>query len=520
MRDLRTASAVPTTGEVYRRLDSLVRTVETWPQLRFASVRGCEDRAVAARLVQRIVEVVSDDVTRLALLGSDPFDQPELEAGGLRLMRFRRRAVPTLRLFIQCVLQFAAGWGRVTLQLLQVLARRGRGTGPATLLIGATGYENDDTRFARFCRSGPVAPLARAQHLIVQSAQPPGRRSDETISYRMDLLPAVAERMPWPSRLRTFVAHLATPLHLARALVRSPIYVLLAHDFARLPMARHLDRIGALEAIAVTNSAFPAQPLWMHGIQRRQFRLHMIWYSQNFLPKVYVGESEQSDLPAARHIRVDEHWVWTEGFAAYLRGIGQHSTIHAVGPLLWYLPKPRPGADVRAGIRVAVFDITPFAPGTNSAFNAAQNYYSAERMVRFISDTVAACGDVARAMNTTVEVLIKHKRSVTASHDRTYIQFVKDLTRGRPEVVLLPHPTDLYALLADCDASVSVPYTSTAYVAAHLGRPALYYDPFADLVPRHEPNEHVELCAGPDQLRAGLARAIASRGAAAAAAQT
>jgi hypothetical protein len=53
-----------------------------------------------------------------------------------------------------------------------------------------------------------------------------------------------------------------------------------------------------------------------------------------------------------------------------------------------------------------------------------------------------------------------------------------------------------------------VPYTSTAYVSADLRKPALYYDPFAELVPLFEKNEYVHFAAGRDQLRAATLRIL------------
>jgi polysaccharide biosynthesis PFTS motif protein len=248
----------------------------------------------------------------------------------------------------------------------------------------------------------------------------------------------------------------------------------------------------------------------MDGSRNRQFALHMIWYSQNFTPKRYVGEAYGSDLPAARHMRVDEHWVWTVGFGDYLRSLNQHGKIHVVGPILWYLPEPGAPAP-RTSIKIAVFDVTPFAAGNNTAFGAARNYYSADTIRQFILDIVRAGDAVSKAIGFPVEVVLKHKRGVSVSrHDATYIGFLETLEAQRESFSLIDHRTDLYQLLEQCDISVSVPYTSTAYVAAHLGKHAVFYDPFSELVPTHEPNEYVIFCAGFHELQETFARILLS----------
>lgn len=500
-----------TTGTVYRRFDRLVRSVESWPVLQSAEAVGCEPESVRARVVQRIVEICSDDFTILALQGQAPEERREVVLGGVRLSLEERRAVATPRLWFVGIMQFFGAWARVATQLFRTLARiRRRSAAPVTVLIGATVPEGSDERFARFCRSGPIAALADAQRVVIEWRGSRAPSSDGAIAYRPDPLGAIAEALPWTGRLRVVGVHLTAPFLLLGSIVKSPISVLVARDLARIPVVRYLDRRGLIDAMVVTNSAFTAQPLWMNGLCGRRFGLHMIWYSQNFLPKVYVGEQERSDLPAARHMRVDDHWVWTEGFASYLRTVDQRN-IHVVGPILWYLDEAVSPPATVDGLKVAVFDITPFSPGANSAFSAARNYYSARTITQFITDIVAVCDDIATADNTRVSILVKHKRGTSTRHDALYIEYLERLLRDRPNVTLLPHDTDLFALLRDCDISVSVPYTSTAYLGAHLGRPALYYDPFAELVPLHEPNEHVEFCAGPDQLMEALGRVLEGR---------
>ena len=49
--------------------------------------------------------------------------------------------------------------------------------------------------------------------------------------------------------------------------------------------------------------------------------------------------------------------------------------------------------------------------------------------------------------------------------------------------------------------SISVPYTSTSYVAAYLKKPAIFYDPFAELVPKFEKNEFVYFASEYDELK-------------------
>jgi hypothetical protein len=503
-------AAPPTTGRVYRAFDGLVRSTERYLATRCVQAVGCDPTAVRARIAQRMVEIASDSFTRLSVARGTT-DLGRMELSGLRTDPETGRISPTMGLVVRCLLQFGVSWWRFGRTVLGgcLRSRPRRRECAATILLGASGFDDDDRRFARFCREGPLAPLRKAEWLVVETPSAPANRHDPTISYAQNAVAHVCEALPWHDRLRVLAQHASAPFLLAATVLRSPLTVLLARDYALIPVVIWLGRRGKLSDIVITTSAFTAQPLWMHGLRDCRHTVHMIWYSQNFVPKQYVGESVGSDLPAARHMRVDQHWVWTDGFAEYLRTLDQTGTIHVVGPLLWYLPEdaPPPADDA---IRIAIFDVTPF-DSSNSAFGAARNYYSAETIGQFISDVVTACEALAAHTGRRVSMLVKHKRGISNRHDRGYLNMLDSLVSERNDFVLVDHRTDLFGLLSNCEASVSVPYTSTAYVAAHIGTPAIFYDPFGELVPVFERNEHVTFCAGRTDLQQTLAGLIARR---------
>jgi hypothetical protein len=502
--------ALPT-GQIYRDFDAFVRRAAARLAEARTGVPGCDPDAVHARLAQRVVEIAGDAFTRHSLeRGSTNLGSTVLN--GLRVDTRSGRISPSARLALHCLLQFGASWWRFLMALVREfrLGAPSADPRPATVVFGATGFEDDDARFVEFCRRGPVGVLSDAEWLVVEAARRPAILRDASASYAPDPVAHVCGALHWPGRLRVLALHLTAPFRLLAAVLRSPLVVLVARDFALLAVVDWLTSRHVLANIVITTSAFAVQPLWMHGLRRRHHRLHMVWYSQNFVPKQYVGEVLGSDLPAARHMRIDEHWVWTPGFAEYLRSLDQHGSLHVAGPLLWYLPGQAPAVEGDA-IRVAVFDVTPFDSGA-SAFGAARNYYSAETIGQFIDDIVAACDRLKEVARRPVHILVKHKRSVSSRHDRGYLRMLDELVRRRDDFTLVDHRLDLFALLTSCDVSVSVPYTSTAYVAAYLGKPALFYDPHAELVPVFEKSEHIGFCAGRAELEEALLRLAAPAG--------
>lgn len=497
-----------TTGKIYTDYDELIKRVEEWVDLKNPRIVGCEDSHVKARIVQRVVEVTNEEYTQHSIKHANILSQSPGQDSGLIVVGGLRICTKTGRVKISpgqgCknIALFFISWLYLLMFLVAAIFRRSpHALSAVTLLMEGGGYEDDDSRFVRFCRQGPIDPLSTAKHIIVRTKIPPRSVIDPSFSYTSQPINFLISRYLCRStRFSILIKHLGTPFFYLKTLFNCSVNVLISRDLAVVPIVRLMDSKKLIDAILVTTSAFASQSLWMKGLMNQQFKLHMIWYSQNFIPKTYIGEKTNSNLPAARHMRVDVHWVWTEGFKSYLRELKQTSQIKVVGPLLWYLPEKKLYFGDSC-IKVAVFDITP-VPDERTVFGAAKNYYSVSTIEKFMLDIISICDDITTSTGKNVLVLLKHKRMpIIGRHDSTYLKFLERLISVKTNFKMIDHRTNLFDLLEECDLSISVPYTSTAYVAASIKKPGIYYDPFAELVPRYEVNEFISFASGPIELR-------------------
>ena len=508
----RAAESTPerlTTGRVYLDYDKLVQRIAAWVDTKNPRVRGCEDLQVRARLVQCIVALTSDGYARQAAQQVDksgcplPPTSQFVVVNGLKICRKSGAVSISVGQWLKHFSLFAAAWLHMLAFLFAAIFRRSpKETMPATLLMeaGAGSMECDD-RFVRFCRNGLIGPLSSAKFMIIRSPQPPLRATDSSFVYARHPLVEFATRcLRRPQWVLLFASHLRAPLTFLHAIFACPASVLRARDIAFVPMVRCLDRKSLIEAVVITTSSFGSQPLWMKGLVEQHFKLHMVWYSQNFIPKIYLGEREQSSLPPARHMRVDVHWVWTDGFKFYLESLGQKSEIKVVGPILWYLQEKKSGL-IKSCVQVALFDVLPL-PDEQQPFGAIKNYYSVSTISRFVADGVELCREMEHESGWDISVRLKHKRIPRIGrHDSQYLEFLETLSDKNPRFQLMDDQTDLFEFLEQSHFSVSVPYTSTAYVAAFLDRPAIYYDPFNELIPAYENNDRVHFASSKIELR-------------------
>lgn len=498
-----------TTGSVYRSYDDVIRRVEANLQCQKRVLPSCDDQQVLKRIAQQIAKgalsayvdvVLKSGGTQATTIIRTPTFVLHTGTGQLSL-----NLVAAMR---AAALVFGV-WAYTVFSIMVALFRPCPNVSQsATLLImGGSSFHHDEERFLRFCLEGPVEPLRTAGRLIVGTTIPPSTAVSGQISYhRFPLLHLVATGLTRWDRWRVLFQCLLVPLWFFGAILKCRFSILLdPRDFVWVSIAACLDRKGLIEAVIDTNSSFESQPLWAKGVSNQSFRYHMAWYSQNFIPKMYRGETDIVSLPSARHMRVDTHWVWTEGFRDYLRSIGQDGVIEVVGPLLWYLPPPDlkmvPG-DRRK--RISIFDVTP-KNSLAGTFGAYKNYYTATTIRQFVADIVEICRDLEVEHDVEILIKLKHKRpSDLLVHDKGYIDFIDDLAERDSRFEIISSDENLYVMLAEADLSVAVPYTSTCYVGASFGRPAIYYDSSGELAPAYEKHPQISFSSDRQELRQAL----------------
>jgi len=415
-----------------------------------------------------------------------------MDCDGIVLCPGSGKVAISVRLFISSCFEFALHWVYVLGALLSgMLSARASDLRPATLVFGV-GQESlfdngSDARFIEYCRKGPIAPLVKANRVIVQSVAPSESVLTSEFTYSRIPLATLIRRTHLGAAVRAnlLIRHLTAPYILLLAAIRFPPLILLARDIAYAFAIKVLDRNDFIEAVVITNSAFTSQPLWMRDATDRKFAVHMVWYSQNVVPFVYIRDGHVSDVPNYRHVRADQMWVWTNGFKDYLEKVGISSSIHVVGPILWYMPTP-PRAHSDTDIRIAIFDVTPVRDDVARRIGLIDNYYSMENMERFIEEAVSVCRELEAITGRRVRVLLKHKRNYNTSHDQRYIELIERITLSGTGVELVPFQSNMYSLVSECDASIVVPYSSPAFVASHLGRHSIYFDPTGELAPTFE----------------------------------
>jgi hypothetical protein len=505
------------TGEVYNQFDQIIKKIEQWIQVENLVVWSCHDNLIRSRIIQRVVELGSDAYTEYIAKNLDKsavhLKSSVISIGGLRINLRTGEVRPETVTSFRHLAFFFVEWSHLLIfQIIGLLKRTPRNSMGSTLLMEAgDNFKESDERLTRFCRRGPIDPLRSAQRIIIRSRNAPEIATDPSFVYaKHPLLCLINTQLQWSHKAILLMQHLGAPIIFFQALINNPLNIIISRDFYCLPVIKWLDKNRLIEGIIITTSSFKSQSLWMNALVNRNFNLHMIWYSQNFIPKTYIGEDKTSSLPSARHINVDVHWVWTQGFKDYLKLLGQKSDIRVVGPIIWCLPDATKRID-KNKLKIALFDVTPLPDGARP-FGALSNYYTPSLMKKFIQDVVDVCKEIEEELGKEVLIILKHKREIKIGrHDAGYFKFISQLRLSNKKLYVVNNEVNLFSLLGECVASISVPYTSAAYISVALNQHGIYYDPFGELVPTFENNKYVYFLSSKNDLKVLLKKIILSR---------
>jgi hypothetical protein len=500
---------------LFEAWDKIIVKCESHLENRVFRFRSYKDTVVRERLVQLVESMCFGSFSQLCVRRLRSGDEPIpptsqiLEVGGLIINPIDGKIQISLQLLFRQLALFVMLWLRLFANILLGFFRvRKRIDKSATLFLGLTNhsvfYQDSDERFVRFCRNGLIKPLMEAQQLFIQMADTKKSSSNPTFFYLKNPIDILVRgsQLDMRIRLRLVFAHLHCLFSFFYSIIRFPLLSLMARDIPYIPSVQALDYSGFLDAVVITNSSYSFQPLWMRESIDRHFRVHEIYYSQNSKPFVYKFDPFSFDFPAFRHVNVDEHWVWTEGYKTHLEELGhKKDSIHVIGPILFYQSELSLSPQSDNEIRVAVFDVTPANLDYVDKLGAIDYYYRSGNVIKYIEGVIEACKVLESRLGKPVRILLKHKRGFTKGvHDLSYADFIKRLSESHPRFDLVPYDENVFSLLTSCDFSISIPYTSVAYIANHLEKHAVYFDSTEELLPSHEPASFIKFASGKVEL--------------------
>lgn len=511
----------------YLLIDKAVQAVEN--RLAVAMKPGCgyEKSAISRRIAQAVAMRLVDPFLRKSIEGHSSGKMDFIEdlpqklcCGEMEINTKTGAVVPSMKLLFSSVARFVALWLFVLWCFMRSLLNKNSGSGPATLVFGVPDanlrVEGSAQRFEEFCQNGPLDVLSKANKCIVQVARPVKVGNPQKFVYaRFPLLALFsANRLGVKEGLGFIKQHVSVFYGFLFLILRNPVACLLWRDFAEHAVATAMNNKNLIEANIITNTNWLQQFLWMSDLSNRHFETYMALYSLNSSTLKFKDDPVAAAHPGIRHLRADLIWIWDAFYEKVLKHEGIFCRTQVVGPILWYLPKEilaRRNSELR---RLCVFDVSPMTKEALLSRGMLGGYYNAQTMKSYLDDVLAAADEVKKQLGCEVEIVLKHKRTRTPAHDDSYFSYVNKLCESNDHLRLVGEDVNLFALIAESDLVVVIPYSSPGYVANYLGIPALFYDPTNEILTTNEIVFPMRFAAGREDLINEMTKIMADNGSA------
>lgn len=476
----------------YRAFDQEINNAANWLRGKVFAACGYSSEVLQDRLLQRIIDIgitpYSMAVIALQKSGLCGFPAPgeKIDLGQAILEIGTGKITVPIKQWLLSQFEFCLHWAYCLFAIFWGL-HAGKATLPVVLLYGVSDEnifkDEKDEQFVNYCHCGPIAPLKSGGRIICQSYSPRLASSPSDISYARNPLIGLLRdaTLGVSGRVQLIFRHLALFFSYFSAVCRRPQLALIAKDFAYSSISFEMDRRKYMSAIVLTTSSYPSQPLWLRAL--RHCKVHLVWYAQNFKPIAYSADNLTSNVPSARWMRIDTHWVWTKTFADYIRGLRHDTATETVGPILWYLPELN--SPSKSAAHITIFDTSPYSDQVAvESGGEITNYNSANNLFSFIRDVISLKPQLESAFRLPVTFHLKTKRGYIDIYDQAYFEYLDKLD-SENIITLEPPSENMYALVSNSHLVIVYPFSSPAYIADFLKVPSIYYDPTNSIV-RHD----------------------------------
>lgn len=216
------------------------------------------------------------------------------------------------------------------------------------------------------------------------------------------------------------------------------------------------------------NSNWIYRPLWTYEAERRGARILFYFYSTNIEQFKQAGVYP-APLYGWQTMTWPRYLVWDDYQAAFVRrAVGNAAEVTVVGPISFHSAVPAPSNLPACGI--AVFDVQPMRDAVYQPLGIDIEYYVPRNANKFLTDIQEATRIAGRVM------VFKRKRDVGTRVHPSYERTTNWLSATSNYLEIDPD-TSASALIEECQAVISTPFTSTALIGRDLGKPSIYYDP-------------------------------------------
>ncbi len=237
------------------------------------------------------------------------------------------------------------------------------------------------------------------------------------------------------------------------------------------------------------------RPLWTYEAEKLGAKISLYLYSINS-GGWKTKKGYPVTAPGWKPMTWQYYLVWDEYQADFVRReVGESAGVLTVGPI-WFHESENEIDPCPVNF-IAVFDVQPFRDSRYQLLGVPEEYYTPVVANKFLEDIHS----VASKLN--VSVAFKRKRDIGKLLHPKYNKFLDELCKAE-DFILVPSETSALRVIKKCSVVISMPFSSPAVQARELGKPSIFYDPFASLQKDDRSAHGIEIISGVKNLEEWL----------------
>jgi len=228
------------------------------------------------------------------------------------------------------------------------------------------------------------------------------------------------------------------------------------------------------------NSNWIYRPLWTYTAEKFNSEIYFYFYSTNIERFKTIGNNSRI-VNSWNIVSWSNYLLWDEYQVDFVNKISKFPiNTKIVGPI-YFVFSEISNLNVTQN-SIAVFDVQPVRSTYYESLGLDQDYYVPEVANVFLSDVFESVSSL------NFPIAFKRKRSIGKLAHYKYVNEINRISKEYNFLNIDPSiPAEL--IIKNAKAVISMPFTSTALVGKHLGKPSIFYDP-SGLVVKDDPAAH------------------------------
>ena len=221
------------------------------------------------------------------------------------------------------------------------------------------------------------------------------------------------------------------------------------------------------------NSGFFFRPLWTYLAERKGSKIIHYYYSTSDL-WIQTKKGDMNRYNPYQIMTWPTYWVWDQYQLSFLKKYLDYPfDFKIVGPT-WFSSSSLSSLTKLPKKGIAIFDIEPFRDSYQYKIWYPVNFYGYTLSKQFFNDLNEI------ALKHKIHLFIKRKRNNKNSH-KGYLKLLREFSKS-PYMHYIEPNIAAKSLIEISHATITMPFSTPANIAFHLGKPTVYYDPIRKTV--------------------------------------